>query len=96
MPTSNFAFATDVIAYLQAAGLPRKHIDIIGSWPHGLDSWPAFAVGLAEMSDYEDVRRSLRLTGAGSPTDAETRVRAWMDRRLGGTNARFIGRYRGW
>ena len=85
-----FMFAADVIKYLHDAGLPRKHIEVFGSWVHGF-SVPGFAVVLSETSDYEDVKRSLRLSG-----EAETAVQRWMDRRLNGTNARWAGEARPW
>ena len=87
----DFWFATDVVAYLRAAGLPLKHIEVAGRWPDGLESRPVFSVRLSEFSDWPDVARSLRLKG-----DPETVVTAWYARQLAGTNARFVGHARIW
>lgn len=88
-----FALAHDVLYFLHQAGMPYKHVEIEGTYADGLASMPSFKVGLGELSEYEDVARSLRLR---TPDGAEAVVRAWFDARLAGSNARFVGRLRPW
>ena len=88
-----FALAHDVVAHLHQAGLPYKHMEIEGRWDDGPGRALSFRVGMGELSEYEDLARSLRLR---TPDGAKIAVRAWFERVLAGTNATFVGRLRPW